>query len=41
MDSESATLQALIHDMVGVPIVNLASTSEHVTDIERLKIVEE
>ena len=35
MDGEFSLLHALIHEMPGGPIVNLASASEHVTDIER------
>ena len=34
-DGEFAPLQALIHDMPGGPMVNLASANEHVPEIER------
>jgi len=41
-DNEFAPLQALIHDMPGGPIVNLASANEHVPEIEgRIRVVKE
>ena len=35
VDGEFAPLQSLIQDMQGGPRVNLASASEHATEIER------
>ena len=35
VDGKFASLQALIHEIPWEPRVNLASASEHVTDIER------
>jgi len=41
-DGEFAPLQALIHDMPGGPMVNLASANEHVPEIERrIRVVKE